>query len=233
MDPKQLFFDERFKGFCVYCGGPGETRDHVPSRILLDDPLPNQLPVVSCCKRCNNDFSLDEEYFACFIEAILCGSAEVERISRPKIVRSLQRNASLMNRIQSSRIIDEDSSISFRPELDRVRKIVLKLARGHAAYELSLPQLEEPMNVRIIPLQAMSDTEREEFECPGAGMQLPWPEIGSRAFIRAVMAAENSDVTDSWVVVQVNRYRYIALQDGGVLVRIVISEYLACDIYWE
>ena len=34
---------------------------------------------------------------------------------------------------------------------DRIRTIVLKLARGHAAYELSVPQLEAPGRVGIGP----------------------------------------------------------------------------------
>jgi hypothetical protein len=33
-NPKHLFVDERLKGSCVYCGGPPETVDHVPSPHL-------------------------------------------------------------------------------------------------------------------------------------------------------------------------------------------------------
>jgi hypothetical protein len=38
VDPRQLFSDERFNGYCVYCGGEDETGDHVPSKVLLDGP---------------------------------------------------------------------------------------------------------------------------------------------------------------------------------------------------
>jgi hypothetical protein len=46
MDPRHLFVDERLTGTCVYCGGQPDTRDHVPSKAFLDDPLPPDLPVV-------------------------------------------------------------------------------------------------------------------------------------------------------------------------------------------
>ena len=57
MDPRKLFVDERMTGMCVYCGGQPDTRDHVPSRVLLDDPLPDNLPVVDACRACNESFS--------------------------------------------------------------------------------------------------------------------------------------------------------------------------------
>lgn len=37
MDPRKLFVDERLLEMCAYCGGQPDTRDHVPSRVLLDD----------------------------------------------------------------------------------------------------------------------------------------------------------------------------------------------------
>lgn len=40
MDPRHLPVDSRLVGGCVFCGGEPGTRDHVPSKVLLDDPLP-------------------------------------------------------------------------------------------------------------------------------------------------------------------------------------------------
>jgi len=60
--------DQRNEGWCIHCGGVDETRDHVPSRILLDEPYPTNLPVVAACQRCNLGCSLDEEYVACLLE---------------------------------------------------------------------------------------------------------------------------------------------------------------------
>ena len=56
-----------------------------------------------------------------------------------------------------------------------------------------------------------------------------WPEVGSRAMQRLAMAYPN---TPSWIVVQPGRYRYVACVDDIVLVRMVLSEYLACEVIW-
>ena len=94
MDPRQLFVDERHGGICVYCGGKPTTRDHVPSKVLLDEPFPPDLPVVEACEVCNNGFSLDEQYLACLVEAIMCGTADATLIRRDKIKRSATRGRS-------------------------------------------------------------------------------------------------------------------------------------------
>ena len=40
-------------------------------------------------------------------------------------------------------------------------------------------------------------------------------------------------VIQEWVEVQPGRYSYLAFDgDGGITVRIVLSEYLACEVVW-
>jgi 5-methylcytosine-specific restriction endonuclease McrA len=48
---------------CGYCGAPGTTTDHVPSRKFFPRPRPSDLVTVPACARCNNKTSADEEYF--------------------------------------------------------------------------------------------------------------------------------------------------------------------------
>lgn len=64
MDQLKNFGDERNTGFCVHCRGPAEY--HAPSKVFLDAPYPENLPVHESCLRCNVGFSQDEEYLACF-----------------------------------------------------------------------------------------------------------------------------------------------------------------------
>ncbi len=118
------------------------------------------------------------------------------------------------------------------PDNDRVRNVVLKLARGHAAYELSLPQLDEPEEIVFGPLLAMSEVERADFESAGCGELRGWPEIGSRAFLRACGEFPCRNQEGSWIVVQPGRYRYSVDQSGDVAVRMVLAEYLACQVRW-
>ena len=68
MDYIDEFVDERQKLCCPQCGAwigeVGSNRDHVPSKVLLRRPYPNNLPVVASCTTCNISFSADEEYLS-------------------------------------------------------------------------------------------------------------------------------------------------------------------------
>jgi hypothetical protein len=230
MDPRQLFVDDRMTGACVFCGGAPETRDHVPSRVLLDDPLPENLPVVGCCESCNSGFSLDEQYVACFIDCVLAGSASPQRVARPKVSRILAETPALAARIAAAAFHKEGGQQGWQPEIERVQTLVLKLARGHVAYELSLLQLEEPLSIACIPLVTMNESLVTEFLSSKATPF--WPEIGSRAFIRACRQFPDVDA-DSWQIVQPGRYQYLVSQAEGLFVRILLSDYLACEVRWE
>lgn len=230
-NPKHyLFVDERLLGQCVYCGAMPESRDHVPPKIFLDDPLSESTSVVESCSACNQGASLDEEYLACFLESVLYGSSH--EAQRPKVRAALDHNPRLAARIEACARVDGARKI-WVPEVERVRNVILKLSRGHTAYELSLAQTDEPVEVSFTPLLTMSTKEREEFETCGAGEIRGWPEIGSRAFFRAAGAHPFADTAGPWIVVQPGRYRYLVDQNAGVEVRIVISEYLACLVTWE
>jgi hypothetical protein len=228
MDQIRNYGDERNRGWCVYCGGSEETRDHVPSRILLDEPYPANLPVVAACRRCNVSFSLDEEYLACLLECVLAGAAEPQQIPRTKIRRILTSKPELAARIEGAKQALSGRTV-FRPEVDRVRKVVLKLARGHAAFELNEPQLDEPVAVFFESFDNLSREERAGFECaPKTDL---FPEVGSRAMQRLFITP---GVTHgNWIEVQEGRYRYMTSQASGLMVRIVIREYLACETVWD
>lgn len=221
------FGDERNKGWCVYCGGPQETRDHVPSKVLLDEPYPENLPVVPACTECNSSFSLHEEYVACLLECALTGSVEAAS-ERRKIAGIFKRAPALASRLRDART-ESEAGVSFIAEQDRIGTVVVKLARGHAAYEQNEPQLLEPHRVSFAPFTSLSDGAREQFEAPSTSPL--WPEVGSRAMTR-VLAGQNLD-QDGWINVQKDRYRYRVDPEGGFRVQMVFREYLAAEVVWE
>lgn len=215
---------------CVYCGGPPDTRDHVPSRVLLDEPFPDNLPVVDCCETCNTGFSCDERYLACFIDCVIAGSTLPDDVARPKISRILTENAVLASRIAASETKESTGQQIWKPEIDCIHNVFLKLARGHIAYELSLLQIEEPLCITYSPITAMADRDVEQFLNPQE--TLFWPEIGSRTFIQTYKQLSEFAV-DHWHVVQPRRYQYLVSQADGLFVRILLSNYLACEVRWE
>jgi hypothetical protein len=201
--------------------------------VFLSDPLPNDLPVVEACKECNQGFSLDEEYVACLIECSLHGSTAPECHQHAKVKRILMEKPSLASLLNECRTMTENGTMVWIPDEARVRNVLHKLARGHAAFELSLPQLEEPVRTQAIPFVCMTQSERDEFEEVQSGEILAWPEVGSRAFLRVCGAKPFADQNGPWICVQENRYRYAVDQQGGVLVRMVIAEYLGCEVEWD
>jgi hypothetical protein len=220
--------DNRQSSFCAYCGSYTETKDHVPSKILLDKPYPNDLPKVSCCYLCNNKISLDEEYTACYIECARLGTINDSEIERNKIRNSLSHNNSLRLRLKKAMQHNKNGLLYFTPEEIRIQNVILKLAKGHATYELNEPQLTDPLNLKIIALSSMTSYERQFFETPPTLSILP--EVGSRAMQRIVYYCAKTSI---WINIQPKRYRYLTHVDDKIVIRLVLSEYLAAEVIWN
>ena len=212
------------------------NRDHVPSKALLRKPYPENLPVVDTCVACNKGFSPDEEYLRLFLHCVLTGSTDPEHHPDAKIARALQRHEKLRARIERSkteyRTIGGETRCVWKPERERVERVVVKNARGHVFYEYGEPMLNGPEHVWTLPLAAMTAAEREEFENAGtAGELAGWPEVGSRMMTRALTGQDMRN--GGWVFVQDGVYRFRVEQSGGILIRSVLFEYLATEVYWK
>lgn len=241
MDQLNNYADDRLIRGCMYCDGSAETRDHVPSKCLLEPPYPTNLPVVGCCYDCNQNFSKDEQYFVCLLESVLCGSTDPEKIGRPSVARIMQNSPALRQRIENSKT-EVNGQVAFVPEIERINNVMLKLARGHAAFELSQPCHEKPDHVWCGPLFSLSEKDRERFD--SVHFQQIFGEVGSRNMQRILvtqmtMLNKNGGqqnvgmIINDWVDVQDDIYRYHAIDDMGMLIiRIVIAEYFACEVAW-
>lgn len=226
------YSDERLSNFCAYCGGPRETLDHIPPKAFLDRPLPDNLPKVPACEDCNNGASIDEQSVACLIECALAGSSNWKDIKRDSIALTLKRDKRIRSQMEGARQIMLDGSTWFYVESGRLCAVILKLARGHAAYELATPLLKDAERVLIAMLVQMSDQERTAFETPLPISLLP--EVGSRAMQLLIEDTSSRRLAQTWIVVQPNNYRYLAMVDyDRITVRLVIREYLACEVAWQ
>jgi len=236
MDQVAEFTDERQKAWCVHCGrrltGVEHSRDHVPSKSLLLKPYPDNLPVVPVCRSCNTGFAPDEEYLLAFLGSVLAGSTDPEKQVHGNAARVLTRNPSLRARIESARSELQTSSgekrIIWKPEVERIDRVLLKNARGHAIFEIGEPMLEPPAYVRSAPLEALTVEQRAGFE--GIDFGPGWPEVGSRMTSRMLT---RQDLANGWVVVQEGLYRYAVMQTSAILVKAVLFGYLATEILWE
>jgi hypothetical protein len=197
--------------------------------VFLDDPYPENLPVLPACSCCNQGFSADEEYLACLITYIVSGSTNPDFMKCEKIARILVDKPKLRARIESACTVSPRETV-FTIEVERVTTVLTKLAQGHALHELHEPCPRRPVQVSFKPLLEMSNSELNEFEAPAPSLIAVWPEVGSRALQRVV---DENDLYNGWLEVQPQRYRYRATAGNGIDIRIVIHEYLSAIVRWE
>ncbi|MDR2970848.1 MAG: hypothetical protein LBU83_02795 [Bacteroidales bacterium] len=222
----KTFSDDRLDAICSYCGNVADTRDHVPSKILLDEPYPENLPVVPCCLKCNNEISLDEEYFACMLECLICGTVEIEKLSRQKIKNVLNKRKTLHRRLSNS-IVHKDSDAFLNLETERLRRVFIKLAKGHMRYENGEPIIDEPSYLSYKPLSFMTAQERMFFFA--LEKVDIFPEVVSRAMIKMV---ESNATCFSWENIQPDTYSY-AVDTTAFIVKIVIRNYMSIEVRWS
>lgn len=242
MDQLNSFADNRLIRGCIYCAGSADTRDHVPSKCLLEQPYPTNLPVVGCCESCNQNFSKDEQYFACLIESVLAGSTDPEKIGRASVAKIMRNSPALRQRIENSKT-EVDGQIVFIPEVERIHNVMLKLARGHAAFELSQFCCTEPYHFWCGTLFTLPQETRDAFD--SVHFQQVFGEVGSRNMQRLFVTqmtlqsanGESQNVEmliNDWIDVQDDQYRYIAIDDmDSLVIRVVIAEYFGCEVAWK
>lgn len=238
MDQYRNLADDRLIWGCIYCREEDITRDHIPSKILLDKPYPENLPVVGACFSCNNGFSLDEEYLACLIEVLIAKTSEPSKLAREKIADILKNNEKLRKQLELIRNYNEPLK-----KMKRIKNVLLKLARGHAAYELAQICADEPEQMWWLPIDTMQQPDIDLFNEFQIVNQVG--EIGSRGIQRLYILdayIQNQDtgeivkmpiIINKWIEVQKENYRYIAIHESDYIqIKLVIREYLACEVKW-
>jgi hypothetical protein len=179
-----VYADSRLGGECIYCGAPPETREQVPPRVLLDPPYPDNLFVVEACLSCNSSYSLDEEYLACLLEVVTCGTTNAAKLGRPSVAATLRRQPLLTARINAS--VDRvDGRFAVHPEQARVERVIEKIARGLAVFENAEPVRDAVAEVRYTPVHELEADALERFLALAAPSVLP--EVGSRMLQRLVI----------------------------------------------
>ncbi|MGH8004694.1 MAG: hypothetical protein ACRECJ_08225 [Limisphaerales bacterium] len=116
---------------CIYYGEIATSRDHVPPKLLLEQPFPSNLKTVSCCLKCNQGFSFDEQYFLILLGQIGTSSTIKAKVSSGGVIdRTLSRAPALDRRLFESLEIDEDGRIVIHPEYERINRVIKKIAIG-------------------------------------------------------------------------------------------------------
>ena len=194
------FTDERHKTWCIHCGSAiadiKSNRDHVPTKSLLTQNLRKRgakydrgkgeeldyLPQVVVCRDCNSSFSADENYLLCVLHAVMAGSLYPDSAKHPEAASILRSNRhvvrSLKRRPDGQLLLFDDlRPFTLYPDTERVQRIIVKNARGHAYHELGEPLLEAPEHVAFVPLEQLSAEQRNAFESVATSASLAvWSE---------------------------------------------------------
>jgi hypothetical protein len=238
-DEGARYFNEknnRHPSICIYCTAEADSREHIPSRIFLDKPYPDNLAIAPACSRCNSDFSMDELYVACFLDYFFYALAGKQTNLRLKTKEAFAHDENLSNKI-SSCFNMQGEKLAVTYDFERIKRIVLKLSVGHVANKLDcLVNLQD--DVHHFAMRFKPDLLPEEmhlFE------ELPiinkLPEIGSDFVHHDLFIAERVDGSDvigflPWQIVQEGNYRFMAFHSGNdtTTVRIVIFELLFAEV---
>lgn len=221
--------DKRQQDYCTYCRNEPGTRDHVPSKVFLEKPYPHNLPVVPCCKKCNESFSLDEQFLAVLLECIYSGSCELEKLNRNSIKQTLKHRPLLLNQMNLS-IKFNKNQFAVNIEEERIKNVILKLAKGHLMYEFNTSLLKPPNKIFFDFVSALCAKEKEIFVQPIKLTKIP--EIGCRACSNLLLSCEGHIYTH-WINVQDNSYQYIVGYCDAYIVRGVIRDIFIYEVIWN
>ena len=221
------FADDRWLSFCALCGGAPDTRDHVPPRIFLDRPHPEDPPrIVGACLRCNRGASRDEEYVACLIEVAAQGSIDPTKLQREKIIRTLARRPAIAARLAPS--LGTGRFVIQREDHLRISRVLSKIGRTLWAFETAETALSYRPGIRYAPIGQLTQRDIQHFrELRGDNI---FPEIGSRTMMR-LQLNESGQVQNSWQDVQAGRFSYaVELMNSSGRVKMIFSDFLYAEV---
>lgn len=161
---------------CIYCGESATTREHTPSKTFLIEPYPENLPTIPACFACNNGYSEDEKYVACFLDLL-----------------------------KSQVCLDYTQQ-------EQTKLRLLKEVWYDFVFNMSQNDIEEFNNIPVYSL---------------------YPEVGSRGmYVIQNLSAGDAQTFARWIDVQNGQYRYQVSYDnnGSIVVKIVIFEFLYCRV---
>lgn len=113
------------KNNCHFCGKLATSKDHIPSKNLLEKPYPKNLLTIQACVKCNQSFSLDEEYFLnVLVEISNNPNLLAKKEIGGSIYKARKRSKKLNDRINNSLIKDDDGRIYFQAEANRIKNVI-------------------------------------------------------------------------------------------------------------
>lgn len=230
---------------CIYCGEEANTREHCPSKVFLQSPLPTDLPVLPACFACNNGYSNDEK-FTFRVIGLLYRYYEEQGEKDIEISDNDTKDI-----IEVKNYVNDFIRQQSRVFNNRMGETFIKLAIGHAAYEISEGYYSQnwdgiPLYVTYVIKSLLSLEEWEGLEYAELIHNDPLPKLGSRAYrnvyvVQMPLMDANGKSNKllgccfmDWTDVQEGSYKYIVfMHDDQIIVKIIIKEFLYAEIVFQ
>ena len=227
-----LKYDKKGQFKCIYCGNKADSREHIPSKIFLNEPFPTNLAILPSCKKCNYSFSEYEQYLACLIDYVQYKINNLKIVKRSKIQKTFNSRPNIESEFENSTKYTQNNEVDYiEYNHDKIKSILLKLSIGHAIYTLSAIHLSEPniINYKFFP--ELTQEELNSFNSePISDIA---PEIGSRGAVYISISNNNTPIS-TWNIIQDGQYRFLAFQNNSsITIRIVIGEYFYSELIWK
>jgi len=124
---------------CCFCGNPALTMDHIPPNGIFPDPKPHNLITVPACASCNQESSLDDEYFRFVVATANSERPPANKIITQRIIKRARKKPALLQSLMRKTIkvdvyseggIFLEKCPAFKYDRVRVQKTVDKIVRG-------------------------------------------------------------------------------------------------------
>ena len=135
---------------CVYCGRQAaDTVDHIPPKLLLARPFPDNLLTVPACLKCNASFQKDDEYTRVVLSVdVRVSDQPVVQSNLAAVLRSLQKQEAepfaryLNAQIVASTVLGADGmplGMAIKADHSRVNATGERIIRGLFFVETGRP----------------------------------------------------------------------------------------------
>lgn len=214
---------------CIYCGDIANTREHIPSKTFLNSPYPENLSTIPACYKCNNGYSKDEKYVSCFLD-VLKSCIYINHNLKDNTIRCLKDDIGLKKLIEEQIDIKNDH-VYFSIDDNKIKRILVKLAKGHAAFELDYINFDD---VKIdVKYDFIFNLSKEFINSFNNVVTYPViHEVGSRAiYLIQDLDSGFAETIALWNIIQNQQYRYqVVNRQSSTIVKIVIFEFLYSEI---
>ncbi|PWJ22728.1 hypothetical protein A8806_11768 [Faecalicatena orotica] len=221
---------------CIYCGSVATTREHIPSKAFLIEPYPENLATIPACFECNNGYSEDEKYLSCFLD-VLRSQVYADYHQQEQTIVRLEKDEKLHKTLKEQ-IEKKDVKVYYNPDEERMLRILFKLARCHAGFEFDHINFDD-VKAKIWYEFAFNISDEVMLGFNEIPEMDKAPEVGSRGvfvpFIAQNVKTGEVMALAFWNVVQDEQYRYQVYlnSEGQITVKLVIFEFLYCEVVFE